>query len=152
MKQSKYLFLGLLMVSFIIANTSCSKWIETSDNGHLDGFWHLDSVDTLSTNGTLDLTDARIFWSVQGTLFSLYAPDMSGSQRYVSQFSYHDNTFVILDLRVDNRIEGDPEVTDITKVQHFGVNKTKESFVIENLKSNKMTLRSETLKLWFTKM
>ena len=150
MRKTKYLFFAALCAGLFV-NAACSKWFETSKNGHLDGFWHLDAVDTLSTSGTLDLTEKRIFWSIQGTVFSLYAPDVAG-QQYVSQFSYSGNTFKILDLRIDDRAKGDPKVDDITKVQHFGVNKTNESFTIENLKHNKMTLRSETLRLQFTKM
>lgn len=150
MKKTRNIFFASLC-ALLFLNTACSKWFETSKNGHLDGYWHLDAVDTLSTGGTLDLAEQRVFWSVQGTVFSLYAPDVAG-QRYVSQFSYSGDTFKILDLRIDDRTKGDPKVEDISKVQHFGVNKTDESFTIENLKHNKMTLRSESLRLHFTKM
>lgn len=40
--------------------TSCD--IETSDNGDLDGYWHLVRVDTLATGVSSDLSETRVFW------------------------------------------------------------------------------------------
>ena len=44
--------------------------IETSDNGDLDGYWHLEQVDTLATGGKLNLSKERVFWGVQHKLIS----------------------------------------------------------------------------------
>ena len=38
--------------------------IEMSDNGDLDGYWHLEQVDTLATGGKLNLSKERVFWGL----------------------------------------------------------------------------------------
>ena len=45
--------------------------IHRSDNGDLDGFWQLKSVDTLSTGGTCHMRDSMRFWTFQATLFTV---------------------------------------------------------------------------------
>ena len=52
---------------------SCN--VETSDNGPLDGFWHLERVDTLATGGTTDYSSGYVFWGVQKDL--IYIKDSS---------------------------------------------------------------------------
>ena len=54
---------------------SCN--VETSDNGPLDGFWHLERIDTLATGGTTDYSSGYVFWGVQMDL--IYIKDSSNS-------------------------------------------------------------------------
>ena len=42
--------------------------IHTSNNGDLDGYWQLRSVDTLSSGMSCDMRDSMLFWSFQGNL------------------------------------------------------------------------------------
>lgn len=53
--------LATLATPFLLA--SCN--VETSGNGSLDGFWHLERVDTLATGGTTDYSSGYVFWGVQ---------------------------------------------------------------------------------------
>ena len=63
--------LAALATPFLLA--SCN--VETSDNGPLDGFWHLERVDTLATGGTTDYSSGYVFWGVQKEL--IYIKDSS---------------------------------------------------------------------------
>lgn len=63
MKRMIYLIAAISLVL-----SSCT--LETSDNGDLDGFWHLERVDTLATGNYLDLSRERVFWGVQHKLIS----------------------------------------------------------------------------------
>ena len=56
MRKAIYTVIGATMIA---AMTSCT--IESSDNGKLDGFWHMEQVDTLATGGTQDLSDSLMF-------------------------------------------------------------------------------------------
>ena len=70
MKKLRYIFVVLpafLLLS--LAFTSCE--LETSDNGKLDGFWHLERVDTLATGKSCDLSGQLLFWSVQMKLLNV---------------------------------------------------------------------------------
>ena len=51
-------FLLMLMLCSALLN-SCE--VDSSDNGDLDGFWHLESVDTLATGGRCDYSNQRVF-------------------------------------------------------------------------------------------
>ena len=43
--------IGILFFAVLVFTLSSCE-IETSQNGDLDGFWHLEQVDTLATGGT----------------------------------------------------------------------------------------------------
>ena len=55
----KYSTLCLLLFILLLP-AACD--IESTDNGNLDGFWHLEQVDTLATGGSLNLKEQKIFW------------------------------------------------------------------------------------------
>ena len=66
----KRLFNILFIVGIVLAAIpSCT--IETSDNGKLDGFWHLVEIDTLQTGGQKDLSNEKLFWGVEAKLLHL---------------------------------------------------------------------------------
>ena len=45
--------------------------VESSDNGDLDGFWLLCSVDTLGTGRTGDVRDKGLTWAFEGKLLEV---------------------------------------------------------------------------------
>ena len=57
------LLIAAIIGALLMSLTSCE--IETSDNGKLDGFWHLERVDTLATGKSVDYTNKLVFWGVQ---------------------------------------------------------------------------------------
>jgi len=130
--------------------------LEHSENGKLDGYWHLISVDTISDSGVnggvCDLHQERRFWLIQGTIFQLYSPDLKNGQRYVSHFIYDEEKLIIEKLYKDNRSEGDPELEDVDVLRPFGINQIENAaFKIEELSSGSMTLSDENLRLQFKK-
>ncbi len=67
--------------------TSCD--IETSDNGDLDGHWHLIRVDTLATGGSCNLSESRVFWGVQMRLIQAVDHDHdTGHYGYLFNFEH----------------------------------------------------------------
>lgn len=144
--------LALCMVALL---ASCGLVeIEHSENGKLDGYWHLVQVDTLSTGGSLDLRQERFFWIVQGTVFQLFSPDLSDGrgQRYVSHFSYENEKLSFQQFYYDRREEGDPILERVDLLQPFGINKLAgELFNIEELTGGSMTLNGDELRLVFKK-
>lgn len=135
----------------LAAITLSSCTIETSDNGDLDGFWHLTSVDTLSTGGVRDMSEELIFWSVQVNL--LNTVDRQGSAgSYFFRFERGESTLRLYSPCLDDRMSGDPEVTSPEVLQPFGVNAIDETFNVERLTNSRMTLSSDELRLSFVKM
>ena len=146
MKTIKSVGLALLMA---IGLVSCD--LETSDNGDLDGYWHLTCVDTLSTGGTCDLSDRRIFWGVQVNLLNVADYDKS-IKGYFLRFKYEGSTLRLFDPYEDQDKEGDFQVEDPTVLSHFGINALDETFKIENISGSRMTLSTDELRLRFRKM
>ena len=128
--------------------------IEHSENGKLDGSWHLVQVDTLSTGGSLDLRQQQFYWLVQGTVFELFTPWEGAGQglRYVSHFRYEGNSLTIEKLYTVDRAAGDPEVENVDELRPYGINKVEgEAFTVEELSGGNMTLRGDQLRLQFKK-
>lgn len=137
------------VVAIAMASVSCE--IETSDNGDLDGYWHLNRVDTLSTGGVCDMSEKLMFWAVQVKLLNTF--DRSGqSGSYMFRFEHKDGNLRLYDPHKDDRMSGDPKVESPEELTPFGVNSLDETFKIERLSGSRMVLSNDKLRLSFNKL
>ncbi len=139
------LIFALLLIPMFLT-VSCD--IEMSDNGNLDGYWQLASVDTID-GGSRDMIHSRVFWSVQMNLLQLNkAVDNTD---YLMRFDYKDVNLRVFDPYLSARNTGDEPVTDIDMLRPYGVNSLDEEFEVETLTSSKMVLTSSMLRLYFNR-
>lgn len=142
-----------ILISFLFTVflfSSCD--LETSDNGDLDGFWHLERVDTLSTGGTTDLSQAKLFWSFEVKMMGL----QGGSERFYLRFNQTSDSLTVLSPYYNrghegNDSTGDIPVTDPKAMIEYGIDNLEVHYKKEALSSSKMVLRSHRLKLYFRK-
>jgi hypothetical protein len=134
-----------MMVLVGLLLTSCD--IETSNNGDLDGFWQLQSVDTLSNKASADMKSQGVYWGVQKDLVEVrkYKGD---SYNVYFKFDYSGNSLRLYSPYKDDRDEQDKAITDITLLRPLGVNALDESFTIEQL-DDKLVMSSSSLRLHF---
>ena len=134
-----------LIISVISLMTACH--MESSDNGHLDGFWHLVRVDTLSTDtlsivGTSDLSQDYFFWAFQFQLLSVRNTQKS-PEEYFLRFQRQGDELV-LSHPFQYVLQGkDAPVENIDLLRPFGINDQEERFRIVHLSSRRMTLKSK---------
>lgn len=148
--------MGILMVlGAMVAFSSCE--MESSKNGDLDGFWHLESIDSLENGKCVDLSKKRVFWGVEHKLIAVRESDLGISSFYF-RFEQTSDSLKITEVFLnhghqDNGEDGgdipQSEVTD--DLRYFGVNHIPESFAKEALDGSKMVLRSKNLRLNFRK-
>lgn len=148
MKRNKLRYILLLMV-VLFSLSACE--IETHDNDKLDGFWHLERVDTIATGGVCDKSKDLVFWSVQSMFVEVSERSQVGENKYIFSFSHRDGKLSLFDARLSDRSKGDPEVEDPIILQPYGISKLNETFEVVQLTGSKMQLKSETLLLVFRK-
>lgn len=148
--------LAALATPFLLA--SCN--VETSDNGPLDGFWHLERIDTLSTGGSTDYHKGYVFWGVQKDL--MYIKDSSNGSigAYYLRFNQTHDSLHITKIYLDHGHEDNPnheqggdipvEAID-NNLRQLGINALPEHFKKEALNGNRMILSTEKLRLKFKK-
>lgn len=129
--------------------SSCGDFLETSDNGKLDGLWQLTRIDTLGTGGGLDVTTDRKYLAVQASFLEVRDADMA--ERYMFRFSYDGDQLVLSDARLNDRSLGDPEVADVAVLTPYGINRLSETFKVEKLTGSRLVLVSSTLRLIYRK-
>lgn len=95
---AKKLLGGLLASLLLLAFSACE--FHAGDNGDLDGFWHLESMENTQTGEVTYLGDQTIFWSYQVDLMYLQGAS-TGS--FFLRFTHADNT---LTLTLPMRMEG----------------------------------------------
>ncbi len=142
----------LLATCYLLPATcflSCT--IEHIDNGYLDGFWHMERVDTIG-GGALDLSDETLFWAFQARLMHTQGADESCYFR----FKHSGDTLIISEPYLDHRHEddengGDIQVTDTQYISPYGINNLVDTFKVEKLNNNDMILTTKALRLWFKK-
>lgn len=148
--------LAVLATPFLLA--SCN--VETSDNGPLDGFWHLERVDTLATGGSTDYHKGYVFWGVQKDL--MYIKDSSNGSigAYYLRFNQTHDSLHVTKIYLDHGHEDNPnheqggdipvEAID-NNLRQLGINALPEHFKKEALNANHMILSTEKLRLKFKK-
>lgn len=132
---------------------SCELY--TSDNGKLDGFWHLERVDTLATGGQKDLSEQRVFWAIEAKLLNVRDSDHD-SRGFYFRFNQTADSLILTEPydyggHDDQEGGGDVPVTDVEVLAPYGINNLEEHYQKESLTGSRMTLKSKTLRLFFKK-
>lgn len=132
---------------------SCELY--TSDNGKLDGFWHLERVDTLATGGQKDLSEQRVFWAIEAKLLNVRDSDHD-SRGFYFRFNQTADSLILTEPydyggHDDQEGGGDVPVTDVELLAPYGINNLEEHYQKESLTGSRMTLKSKTLRLFFKK-
>ena len=147
-----------MVIAAVLLAASCD--IETSDNGNLDGLWHLERVDTIATGGSADRSNEYTFWGAQLRLMYTYDSNNSNVGSFYLRFSQTADSLIVEKAYINHWHEDNPNVDQggdipVTTVndslRHFGINELPEGFAKEKLSGSRMTLRSKTLRLHFRK-
>lgn len=141
----KKIMMMFALVVGMMATVACSKWVEGSENGKLDGNWQLVAVDTIGGN-TKDMQAERRFLAVQGSILQLN--DANSGATYIFRFDYSDGKLSLSDARGNDRENGDPVLSDASPLMPFGINALTETFDIA-LDGSRMTLTGDHLVLHF---
>lgn len=143
-------FIPLALVALL---TACDT--HTSDNGVLDGFWQMHSVDTLGGQSA-DLRSEKIFWAVQADLLEMV--QLKGDVTNTSRHKIMVFRFQLTggELRVSNpvwklRTISDEVITDVEDVRPYGLSGLDQTFRVECLNSSDMVLLTDRLRLRFRK-
>ncbi len=142
------LTIGAVMASQML--TGCT--IENIDNGDLDGFWHMESIDTIETGGRLDLSDEVLFWAFQAKLMHT----QGSSNEFYFRFNHSGDSLMLYDAYLDHGHQdkedgGDIVVEDPTLLKPYGIQTLTDTFTVEALSSSKMILSTAAHRIRFTK-
>lgn len=147
--MKKLIYIIIAIISLTVSFSGCT--LEMSENGDLDGFWNLRQIDTIATQRKADVTNERIYWSIQLNMIDVRFVD-DKYKECVMKFEKEGDTITINTPCYFNHTDGDVLLTDEEPLRPYGINSLNESFVIEHLNSSHMTLRSDKLRLYFKKL
>lgn len=154
-RQGTILSVVLAMILSMVSLSSCT--LESSDNGDLDGFWHLESIDSLQSGKTVDVSSQKIFWGVEHKLIAARLESTS-KERYYFRFEQTSDSLKITQVFIDHGHQdngedgGDIPLGEVSdNLRLYGVNEIPEGFSKEALSGSKMILRSKTVRLKFRK-
>lgn len=132
-----FAFMAAIVLSF------CSCTLETSDNGDLDGAWHL-----LRINGEPLTEHPDLYWNVQGKMLEL-RDKSTKHDAYILRFSRTGSQLQLSEPYLYDREDGDKPLEDMSGLIIYGIDDVTEPFTIEKLDGSRMTLKSSTKKLEF---
>lgn len=156
--KKKLLHLFLLLTAMLTA-TSCEKM---SDNGKLDGMWHLQQIcsrpqDAASAGYTEhhDVREAGIYWSFQLQLLHIKSKAFLNGEtaETMCRFDYTDSRLDITSTYIHYR-DRDILITDAQteRLAPLGIRGNATSFRIERLTDHHMVLCSDQDSLVFQKI
>lgn len=128
--------------------SSCT--LEISDNGKLDGYWQLSSIDTLANGHSINMRNSGIFWGIQNDLL-ITRSTITPYGEIIYDFEIKNDSIKLSNPYILNRDSSDIKVLDISKLKRFGINELEEKFHIINLQTDKFILKSKILILYFRK-
>ena len=134
---------GFLSLMFL-----CGCELETTDNGDLDGYWHLEQVDSLAGQRSMDYGQSNIFWSIQFELLQLSNLE---DNTIIYKLVYDNRQLTLANPCMFDRADGDTLVTNVEVLRQYGVNALQENFKVVTLESRTMVLESPVLRLHFKK-
>lgn len=134
---------GFLSLMFL-----CGCELETTDNGDLDGYWHLEQVDSLAGQRSIDYSQNKIFWSIQFELLQLSNLE---DNTIIYRLVYDNHQLTLANPCMFDRADGDTLVTHVEVLRQYGVNSLQEHFKVVTLESRTMVLESPVLRLHFRK-
>ena len=137
--------------ALVLAACLSACTIEHSENGSLDGFWHLQRIDTIATGASDDYSERLLYWAVQGTLLQTSDFEIDPLPAFVMHFEHANAQLRVYDIYHNDRPNGDPEVDNLDDLRPYGINAIEETFQIEQLTGSNLVLRSELLRLYFKK-
>ena len=137
----------LTVIAFLML---CSCTLEMSDNGHLDGYWQLTTVDTLTNGKSEDVRERLLFLSVEKDLLRLCDQGTATVDCYC-RFEKTSSTLRIYNPCRNDRPNGDPPLTDAAPLRIFGIESLDVSFNIDKLSSGTMILSDKHLRLHYRK-
>lgn len=149
--MKKILFILVAFTSFLV---SCD--IETSDNGNLDGYWHIVAVDTLANSAHTDMSNQKVYWAFQKNLLQLRGSTDTEKalQEFYLRFSLDKDMLTLSDIHLRDREKDDPLVDESTMplIYIYGINQMRESFQVLKLNGHEMVIQNETIRISFVKM
>jgi hypothetical protein len=84
--------------------------LETTDNGDLDGYWHLEQVDSLAGQRSIDYGQSNIFWSIQFELLQLSNLE---DNTIIYKLVYDNRQLTLANPCMFDRADGDTLVTNV---------------------------------------
>ncbi len=145
MRTVFHILLTMTVLAFI---SSCE--MESSHGGDLDGYWHLQRIETTQGHAA-DYQDKRVFWAIQGHLIQLTDRDYQHAF-LVSRYVRQGDSLILEHPYIDDRNHGDPEITDPEILRFYGLLPVSSRYHIETLNSDRMSLSADTLSLHFRKL
>lgn len=134
-----------LLVLFSLCAVILSCEFVTSDNGDLDGFWQLRSLDSLSNGHSADMRRNGVYWGIQVDLLEART---EGTDVFF-RFSHDGDSLLLRNPFLNNRDSGDIAVTDANILRPLGINRLDERFHVLQLDGSTMILQSAELRLYF---
>lgn len=146
MKNILYLFL-ILSISFGCFS-SCT--LETSDNGKLDGLWHLCYIDSMENGQSSDLCEQYYYWAFSFKLLSIR--ETTTCTEYLLQFKRNEDSLLVYEPYKYLGQGEDSLLIDAKELLPFGITNLTESYKVIELSNRKMVLQNSRLRLRFRKL
>lgn len=136
--------IGIGIFTLCVLLNACE--IHEYDNGDLQGFWHLESIDTLHSGGKNDLSQKRLYWTFESKLLELQDKDHLATGLFFLQEHDGDSLYLSKPFTTDN-LHDDSYVTDSTVFLPYGITTSQEHFSIVSCHDDRLILRSSSLQL-----
>ena len=139
--------LSILALSMLMV--SCE--LETSGNKELDGYWQMNQVDTLATDGVADTREALVFWGIQNKLLQIRFPDSGNflGEGLFFRFNRDGNNLTLYSPVLHHLYETDEPIEDVEILKPFGIFNLEEVFYLEVLNDDYLVVSNDRLRLHF---
>ena len=140
----------LFILAFLGLTALVSCEVEMSPNGKLDGFWHVENIDTVAEDGKTinvgDKREAKLYWAFQFNMLQIDDRTYA-TPRYILRFEHNKDTLRVYDPYLFDRENGDKKLEDPTPLIMYGIDALDAKFIIKSLSNKRVTLKKGNLEI-----
>lgn len=146
----------IIIICFVIFAILSSCEMEMSSNGVLDGYWQMTEMQWKGCDRATDMRDSGVYWAVEFKLLEINSLKNKPGypRRYICRFEHTGETLRVFEPRVELHDISDTLVTaasDKKELRESGLHDADVTYAIIQLTSDRMELKSDSVRMVFRK-
>lgn len=139
-------------ISYIIAATcmaSCD--IESAGTGGIYANWQLQSVDTLTTGGSCDMSKSRIYWAFESDVMQIRRQTSYDGIKLLFSYKHAGDSLLVTNPLYAPQKDSLSAVEEKSALAPFGFTDLKETFHITKLTGSHLVIENNAYSMTFRK-
>ena len=137
------------IIAAALAMASCE--IETAGTGGLYANWQLQSVDTIATGGSCDMSRSNIYWAFESDVMQIRKQTSADGMKLLFSFTHAGDSIMVTNALYAHLKDSLSAVEDKSALAPFGFTDLTEKFKIQKNTGGRLVIENSAYRMTFRK-